>query len=39
METLQAVQSKTLVKYVKETIKNAAEYRKPPIGPFAGHRP
>ena len=39
METLHAVQTKTLVKYVKETIKNASEYRKPPIGPFSGFRP
>lgn len=39
METLHAVQTKTLVRYVKETIKNASEYRKPPIGHFSGLRP
>jgi hypothetical protein len=39
METLHAVQTKTLVKYVKETIKNATDFTKPPIGPLSGMRP
>ncbi len=37
METLKAVQTKTLVQYVKQTINNANENRKPPIG--FNHRP